>query len=63
MFQKAQIMNTNFSENEISRIVYESGYLIHKSLGPGLLESAYEECMFYELKKEGLFVENKNQCP
>lgn len=63
MFQKAQIMNTNFSENEISRIVYESGYLIHKSLGPGLLESAYEECMFYELKKEGLFVEKQKPMP
>ncbi|MFC7347485.1 GxxExxY protein [Chryseobacterium zhengzhouense] len=56
-------MNTNFSENEISRIVYESGYLIHKSLGPGLLESAYEECMFYELKKEGLFVEKQKPMP
>ena len=63
VFQKAQIMNTNFSENEISRIVYESGYLIHKSLGPGLLESAYEECMFYELKKEGLFVEKQKPMP
>ncbi|MGI9650372.1 GxxExxY protein [Chryseobacterium sp. RLHN22] len=56
-------MNTNFSENEISRIVYESGYLIHKSLGPGLLESVYEECMFYELKKEGLFVEKQKPMP
>ncbi|MGD1320729.1 GxxExxY protein [Chryseobacterium sp. 2R14A] len=56
-------MNTNFSENEISRVVYESGYLVHKSLGPGLLESAYEECMFYELKKEGLFVEKQKPMP
>lgn len=55
-------MKTNISENDISKIVYESGYLVHKYLGPGLLESAYEECMFYELKKEGLFVENKNRC-
>ena len=47
----------NISENEISKIVYESGFLVHKSLGPGLLESAYEECMFYEIKKQGLFVE------
>ncbi|MFY1047907.1 GxxExxY protein [Chryseobacterium sp. GP-SGM7] len=52
-------MTTTISENEISRIVYEAGYLVHKSLGPGLLESAYEECMFYQLKKEGLFVEKQ----
>lgn len=45
-------MTTNISENEISKIVYESGYLVHKTLGPGLLESAYEECMLYELKKK-----------
>jgi len=56
-------MTTNISENEISKIVYESGYLVHKTLGPGLLESAYEECIFYELKKEGLFVEKQKPMP
>ncbi|ASW75571.1 hypothetical protein IQ37_09415 [Chryseobacterium piperi] len=56
-------MKTDVSENEISRIVYESGYLIHKSLGPGLLESAYEECMYYELKKHGLFIEKQKAMP
>ena len=53
----------NISEDEISKIVYESGYLVHKSLGPGLLESAYEECMFYEIKKQGLFVEKQKPMP
>jgi GxxExxY protein len=47
----------DISENDISKIVYESGYLIHKVLGPGLLESAYEECLFYELNKHNLLVE------
>ncbi|VXC51135.1 MULTISPECIES: GxxExxY protein [Chryseobacterium] len=56
-------MTTNISENEISKIVYESGYLVHKTLGPGLLESAYEECMLYELKKEGLLVEKQKPMP
>ncbi|WP_228420317.1 GxxExxY protein [Chryseobacterium sp. 5_R23647] len=56
-------MTTSISENEISKIVYESGYLVHKTLGPGLLESAYEECMLYELKKEGLLVENQKPMP
>lgn len=45
-------MKNVISENEISKIVYESGYLIHKILGPGLLENAYEECMFYELQNK-----------
>ncbi|MDR6406256.1 MULTISPECIES: GxxExxY protein [Chryseobacterium] len=56
-------MKTDISENDISRIVYESGYLVHKSLGPGLLESAYEECMFYELRKHDLLVEKQKPMP
>ncbi|MBP4141297.1 GxxExxY protein [Flavobacterium sp. P4023] len=50
-------------ENEISKIVFESALKIHKVLGPGLLESAYEECLFYELKKSGLKVEKQKQLP
>ncbi|GEN75833.1 hypothetical protein CHA01nite_15730 [Chryseobacterium hagamense] len=53
----------NISENEISRIVYESGYKVHKALGPGLLESAYEECMFYELKKHNISIEKQKPMP
>lgn len=44
-------------ENEISKIVFESALKVHKVLGPGLLESAYEECLFYELKKHDLKVD------
>jgi len=36
---------------------------VHKRLGPGLLESAYEECMFYELKKTNLKVEKQKALP
>lgn len=36
---------------------------MHQSLGPGLLESAYEECLFYELKKTGLVVEKQKVLP
>lgn len=53
----------HMTENEIAKIVYESGYLVHKTLGPGLLESAYEECMFYEMKSKGLFVEKQKPMP
>jgi GxxExxY protein len=51
------------SENDISKIVFESALKIHRILGPGLLESAYEECMFYELKKFNLKVERQKQLP
>ena len=36
---------------------------IHKALGPGLLESVYEECLFYELSKTGLLVERQKPLP
>lgn len=51
------------TENEISKIVFECALKVHKTLGPGLLESAYEECMFYELKKSNLRVEKQKALP
>ena len=51
------------TENEISKIVFECALKVHKALGPGLLESAYEECMFYELKKSSLKVEKQKALP
>ncbi len=40
------------SENELSKIVLDVAFDIHKGLGPGLLESVYEEIMYYELVTE-----------
>ena len=51
------------TENELSKIVFDAGIKVHKALGPGLLESAYEECLFYELKKNDLFVEKQKALP
>lgn len=51
------------TEEEISKIVFESALKVHKTLGPGLLESAYEECLFYELKKTNLKVEKQKPLP
>lgn len=51
------------TENDISKWVFDSALKVHKSLGPGLLESAYEECLFYELKKSGLKVEKQKPLP
>jgi len=44
---------------EINQITYEildSAFKIHTKLGPGLLESAYQACLAYELKKKGFVV-------
>lgn len=51
------------TEEEISKIVFEAALKVHKILGPGLLESAYEECLFYELKKTNLKVEKQKALP
>lgn len=51
------------TENEISRVIYDCGLTVHKELGPGLLESAYEECLFYELSKTDLLVERQKPMP
>jgi GxxExxY protein len=40
------------TENEISKIVVDTSFKIHKQLGPGLFESVYESVLFYELLNE-----------
>jgi GxxExxY protein len=50
-------------ENEISEKTIGCSIEVHKSLGPGLLESAYLECLFYELQKAGLNVEKQKPLP
>ena len=36
---------------------------VHKALGPGLLESAYKECLYYKITKEGLDAEKEKRMP
>ena len=43
--------------------MFDCALKVHQTLGPGLLESAYEECLFYELKKTGLYVEKQKALP
>jgi GxxExxY protein len=51
------------TENEISKIVFDSALKVHKSLGPGLLESAYEECLVHEIRKHNLNVVKQKALP
>lgn len=51
------------TENEISKTVFDCSLKVHQALGPGLLESAYCECLCYELYKTGLFIEKEKPLP
>lgn len=50
-------------ENDISKMIIGCAIDVHKQLGPGLLESAYQECMLYELRQQDLFVEKEKPMP
>ena len=43
-------------ENDLSGAIIGCGMRVHTVLGPGLLESVYEECLYYELKQQGFNV-------
>ena len=51
------------NENEISKIIIGCAIEVHKQLGPGLLESAYQECLYYELTQAGLKVQKEKPMP
>ncbi len=50
-------------ENQLSKMIVHTAYQIHTQLGPGLLESVYEEIMYYELRKQNIFVERQKGIP
>jgi len=50
-------------ENQITEKIIGCAIKVHQNLGPGLLESAYQECLYYELKKAGLKVEKEKPLP
>ncbi len=49
--------------NETSGIIVDAAFQVHKTLGPGLLESVYEECLRYELSNRELEVKQQVQVP
>ncbi|MFB8790637.1 MAG: GxxExxY protein [Potamolinea sp.] len=50
-------------ENDLSGLVIGLAMKVHDALGPGLLESAYEECLYYEINRAGLKVEKQKPLP
>ena len=51
------------SENEIGTVIIASAIKVHSAVGAGLLESAYETCLLYELEKQGLAVQRQVLIP
>ena len=49
--------------NETSGVVVDAAFQVHQALGPGLLESVYEQCLRYELADRGLDVKQQVQVP
>lgn len=58
-------MENRFTQQELdlSHQIIGLAMKVHTNLGPGLLESAYQECLYYELKKAGLRVEKEKVMP
>lgn len=55
--------NTPEELERLAAVVVDAGFTVHREMGPGLLESVYEECLFYDLQKRGLKVRRQVQVP
>jgi GxxExxY protein len=53
-------MNNN---NILTESILKYAFKIHTALGPGLLESSYKECMYYELNNNGIYTEKEKALP
>jgi GxxExxY protein len=51
------------SENELSKVIVNTAFTVHKELGPGLLENIYEHCLAAELRSAGLEFEQQQALP
>ena len=61
--QISQITQILMTENDITYEIRGAIYDVYKALGPGLLESVYEEALVFELEQRGLSVERQKQVP
>ena len=51
------------TENEIATKIIGAAIKVHNELGPGLLESVYKECLYYELRKQELLIQKEKPMP
>jgi GxxExxY protein len=57
------MINENYKHSEITDKIIGCAIEVHKQLDPGLLESAYEECLSYELEQAGLHIARQKPVP
>jgi GxxExxY protein len=55
--QAAEIVEPSSRHNDVARAIVDAAYVVHTTLGAGLLESVYEQCLAVELKSRELLVE------
>lgn len=51
------------NENELATLIIGLALKVHTDLGPGLLERTYQECLYFLISREGLFVEKEKRIP
>lgn len=51
------------TENDLATEIIGLAIEVHRALGPGLLEKAYQECLYYKIAKEGFLVEKEKAMP
>ncbi len=51
------------TEEDIMKIILDEAFLVHKSIGPGMLEKVYQTCLAYRLRQRELFVEEEKPIP
>jgi GxxExxY protein len=51
------------NEEEVGKQIVDAALKVHRALGPGLLESAYQVCLAYELRKRGIHVDCEIEQP
>ena len=60
---KGRMLQLKMTYNELSYSVVGAAMKVHRELGPGLLEKAYQECLCYEITQLGLCVEKEVAMP
>jgi GxxExxY protein len=56
-------MHEGAGRETIFRQILDAAFAVHSELGPGLLESAYEQCLYYELSRKGVKIEKQKGMP
>jgi GxxExxY protein len=56
-------MHEGAKREKVFEQILDSAFFVHSEIGPGLLESAYEQCLYYHLSKKGLKVEKQKGMP